>query len=161
MYATQPMPRTFTKVGLAYHVNREANGTPLSNDPTRGQFWMTVIPDSDSGFQPPSLYVTGGLSSTKPPGTTTTFKVSGLFWDEWQRTVPGTIVGLYEDESVAALKGVMMSSATSTYFFPFADGTVSEQLKDGNDFRVMERGICVKLRGEAYCGTALQSTWGL
>ena len=43
-------------------------------------------------------------------------------------------------------------------FLPFADGTFRADLTGGNDFQVMERGICTSIASEAFCG---ESSFGL
>lgn len=169
MYQWIPMAHTPTKVGLAYHVLRNGTGGALGNDITRGQFWMTVAPGSDTNgdgvIDPapskPELYISTYLSASNPPHPNITqWSVKGPYWDATQTVDTYTNVGLYEDESISAMKGTWFENNTSILFMPYADGTFNEPLKDGNDFQVMERGICMGvLGGEDYlaqttCGTS-------
>jgi hypothetical protein len=77
--------------------------------------------------------------------------------DQWTNLAPHTGVALYEDEELSSLKAVMaMRSAkggqTSVTFLPLADGAQDLPLGSGNDFQVMERGICRGIKPEAWCG---------
>jgi hypothetical protein len=42
--------------------------------------------------------------------------------------------------------------ATQLELLPFVDGAFPVDLASGNDFEVMERGICTQLRGAQTCG---------
>jgi hypothetical protein len=69
--------------------------------------------------------------------------------------VPGTGVTLYEDETLSALKAALAVEVKDTQrvdFLPFADGSFPAQLGSGNDFEVMERGICRGIRPARECG---------
>ena len=66
-------------------------------------------------------------------------------------------VALYEDESLSALKGLMLGysgepATARLEFLPFMDGAREVRLGSGNDFEVMARGICAGLRGSRACG---------
>jgi hypothetical protein len=154
VYQNFAMPKTRTKVGLAFHVLRNgATAAPLANDVARGQFWMTVIDADKNGdgvLDPPGqgradLYVTGALTNAEPPALNNNqmkFWTKGPYVSTAFLSAQGTNVGLYEDESISAIKGVLVRGSASLMFLPHADGTVNEPLRDGNDFQIIERGIC-------------------
>jgi hypothetical protein len=168
MYAKEPMRNTVQKVSLAYHVSRESTGAALISDSANGQFWMTVVPipgdadgDGVTDRGRPVLYISRQLTSTQlPSATTLKWMYSGNYWDAMQTVEMGTNVTLYEDESISAMKGAWLNNTQQLFFFPFADGTSPEILKDGNDYQVMERGICMGVHGgiwngaQSVCGTS-------
>jgi hypothetical protein len=127
---------------------------------------MNVVPVDPVGTaELPQTFISSGLSAASAslyPGTSTTFVQKGIFWDAWQMARPSTSPGLYEDESLSAMKGVFINQLDNKmYFLPYADGSFPASLKDGNDFRVMERGICAQLHksnGNAVCGAS--NKWG-
>jgi hypothetical protein len=147
-------------VGLAYHVFRSDTGVPLSNDPTQGQFLLATVAE----WNLLRMRMSSRLSSDKPPGVDTRFIRAGYLWDDWARTLPGTGITLFEDESLTAAKGVMFhAQAEGTQrllFMGYADGSAPQMMKDGNDFQVMERGICagVLSGNTSWCGTS--NKWG-
>lgn len=161
-------PIVTTKPGLAYHTLRSSTGAPLG-DATRGHFWLAYI-DAGGAYNNASYaWHSTVLDSTRPPSATTLSFPSNLrsyFSDVWATTVPGAGISLYEDLQLGAMKGAWVRNnltiAGSSYlnFMPFADGTFRASLRDGNDFHVMERVLCVVLRGDAYCGGPSTSPWG-
>jgi hypothetical protein len=163
------LPKTATKVGLAYHVTRQGHGGALGGDKANGQFWMAIAPPSDSNgdgvpelIPAPSavqLYISRNLSSTRlPSNTNLRWRFKGPYWDAGKTTDTGTNLALYEDESISALKGAWFLNNQNIIFLPFADGTFSElPLTDGKDFQVMERGLCAGTIGAGVGGSTCGS----
>jgi hypothetical protein len=125
----------------------------------------------------PIMYLGNGSGNMAPESRY--FKTTGPISHQWAFTVPGVGITLYEDETISAPKaagfwqGTTLGTnlpITNLTLFPFADGTTDNAivLKDGNDFQVMERGICMSIKKntasscggtpEACCGTA--GVWG-
>lgn len=46
-------------------------------------------------------------------------------------------------------------------FLPLAEGSFDATLRGGDDFVVMERGLCLALRPESWCGAADTAAPGL
>jgi hypothetical protein len=140
-----------SKPGLAFHTRRKADGNPLSAVKD-GQWYLAYVPAS----QVPTMRVSTLIASAN----NTTFPTwsSSSIANQWDRQLAGAGIVLFEDDTVGSLKGVRIydvgNSNPRIEFMPFMDGTVSVQLKDGNDWRVMARAICEKLRGSSFCGAA-------
>jgi hypothetical protein len=49
---------------------------------------------------------------------------------------------MYADPQIGSVHAVADLDSLPLYHLPFFDGTFSAALKDGNDFSVMENGIC-------------------
>lgn len=170
---TLPMPTTSGKPALAFHVFRDWLGAAIGGDVTRGQFFLGVI--AGAGF--PDVFLGNTLSAGVPAHGNISFRQVGKLGNEWSHVPTGSGVALYEDPTLGAMKGLMVQDVYVHYnaagnpisaehpssidFLPLADGTFSAQLRDGADFKVMERGICLGLRGEAICGTAATTVSGL
>ena len=162
-------PMTDGKPGLAYHAYRSYDGTAKDGDPSRGSFWMTVT-DDDPVYDRVRIWMSDPVSSEASEALDDVFFPPGRghgFWDNvWTNVADGSGQALYDDESLGALKGLSIRDdkgdveATTRHvrFAPFADGSFRTELRDGNDFRVMERGICRAIASASYCGP---STWGL
>ena len=167
--AFRSLPKTTAKVGLAYHVLRTHDGSALGNDPTVGQFWMTLIDErgnprtwiskSLDGSRPPYHFV----NDLDPPETHIEFQYNAQTGNRWTRLLQGTGLPLYEDDEVSALKGLMISDRGSDcswgasrcgshlLFLPFADGTYWADLGDSNDFESLRTGLCRAFHREALC----------
>jgi hypothetical protein len=160
------------KPGLAFHIERTADGQVL-RDVGYGRLFLA---NNQGPFA--DMYTSDILTSTKLASANTRFGLVGKMANEWARLQKGTGVALYEDPTLGALKALHVQDVYVTYdasgnpvglggppatldFLPLADGTFSAQLKDGNDFSVMERGICLGLKGEGFCGTAGTTASGL
>jgi hypothetical protein len=114
-------------------------------------------PDSARTPDNPHWLISEWLSAKHGAFAQIDFRWRGSVIDQWTNLVPGTGVALYEDETLSALKALMAirdgkTGATRIDFLPFADGAYDEDFGTGNDFEVMERGICVGLRGVKPCG---------
>jgi hypothetical protein len=155
-------PRTAGPVGIAYHRYRKADGSTVTHDGTRGAVYLSFTePESPYAKNPdnPHYFMSEWLSQAQPAMRALNFRWRGSVIDEWTNLAPGTSLVLYEDESLSALKGLMLAKLTSPDavhldFLPFADGAHEDFLGSGNDFEAMERGICEGLKGPAQCAPA-------
>lgn len=161
-------PRTSAKPGLAFHAYRSWAGTPL--DPTRGALWLTVV-EADADYDYVDTWISDPISDDPEELLADAFFPSsraGFVGYSWTNMVDGAGLALYDDASLGAMKGLWIRQDGSDQhdppkdvvlrFLPLADGTFNATLRDGNDFHVMEQGICRKLAGSSYCGP---SAWGL
>ncbi|MCA9706577.1 MAG: hypothetical protein KDK70_12060 [Myxococcales bacterium] len=163
-------PTTVGKPGLAFHAYRSWAGLPRDNDPSRGAFWLTVVvPDPNWDFV--DVWISDPVSEAAGEDLQDVyFPVSrrGKVGNVWSNMVDGAGLALYDDPELGAMKGLWLRQdggdadtplgAVKLRFLPFADGTFRANLTDGNDFQVMERGICRGLASAAYCGP---SSFGL
>jgi hypothetical protein len=155
MFAATGSVYSNVKTGLAYHVPRINTGAPLVNT-VYGQFLMAAVPSDNS----PRMYVSNA-SQTSPVSSGVSFTAGGYFGTGWDIVLPGSGFTLYEDETISATKG------TAIYFHDhadpdqrwaqltvhgFADGTFNANLKDGNDWQVIEHGMCISLGQDINCG---------
>ena len=136
---------------LVFHHERSASGAPLAVG--QGTFWL-ITPWNAIGKQ--TWHRTQRIDPTLAPWTMGPLRVT---IDAMEYGVDGTIA-LFEDLRTSAMKGGI-AEARKVEFMPFADGTFAAQLKDGNDFSVMERGICrgLKTDPETICGPAYPDTF--
>ena len=160
------------KPSIAYHTLREApqtgNAPPLGPNPTRGQFWMVLgqaaKPDGNDHLS--RIYVSREITSDTAPQYVyavpnywdVNVALVDYFWSRFTQTRVFTGVPLHESGALSALKGAFLFPNSRepgdqidfdrVYFLPFVDGTFHAQLRDVNDFRVMERGICLSLRAQ-------------
>ena len=156
-------PRSKTKPGLAYHVLRFNNGTPVYSDGRYGQFYLATTWENDEGRDLTRMNISQAVWSSSGPVNNVIFppESRGLFANVWAWTDEYAPFVLYEDFDLSALKGWWLADYYSDEnvryheleFLPFADGTFSAELRTGNDFRVMESTVCLNLRGSrAWCG---------
>lgn len=180
--AGQAQPKTVSKPGLAYHVLRQTSGAPLFASYS-GQFWLVVVQPRAAGstsLNPPDLLISQAIvGAGDPVSTPWTFpkNVVGKWGTGWSyaagsvgAVLPATAgpgVNLFEDLFLGALKGAWVddipdgrADPPKLRFVPIADGSVNVDLHDGNDFQVMERGICRSIQSDRWCGTAPQSVFG-
>lgn len=155
-------PQTAGAVGIAYHRYRKADGSLVSGDVSRGAVILSFTePESPYAKNPdnPHYFISEWLSAQNPASRAISFRWRGSVIDEWTNLAPGTSLVLYEDPTLSALKALMLAKLTNPDaihldFLPFADGVHEEQLGAGNDFEVMERGICEGLKSVATCAPA-------
>jgi hypothetical protein len=155
-------PQTAGAVSLAYHRYRKQDGGLVTDDVTRGAVIMSFTePESPYAKNPdnPHYFMSEWLSAEHPARSELYFRWRGSVIDEWTNLAPGTSLALYEDVTLSALKGLMLAKLTNPDvvhldFLPFADGVYEDQFGGGNDFEVMERGICEGLKSEASCAPA-------
>lgn len=157
-FGTANWADNFAKPGFVYHIPRDLWGLPMHSNATEGQFQLTVR--RSTGL--PDLMVSSPLSSTRLPQSNLVFTQLGKLKDEWTSTPANVGVEAYEDEATGALKMLIDwgSGTNPLQFYPLADGSFSAQLKSGDDYYLMERGVCLGLRPEAWCGARTTATNG-
>lgn len=166
---TGTKPVTTGKPGFGFHAYRSVFGVPLLGDATRGALWLSVtIGDPNWDFV--DVWI------SNPVSTLSTEQLAGVYFPQgrrgkagnmWTNLVDGTGMALY-DAGVGSMKAVWLRqdggdqdpgpADPQLRFLPFADGTFRAALRDGNDFQVMERGICRGIASDVYCG---DSSFGL
>ncbi len=161
-------PITSGKPGLAFHTYRSWAGIPLVAD--RGAFWLGVtVADLEWDFvdvwisEPIGSGAGEALQAVEFPASR-----RGKVGNVWSNLADGTGMALYDDASLGAMKALWLRvdggdssppvGGRKLRFLPFVDGGFRAELTDGNDFQVMERGICLGLEDAAYCGP---SSFGL
>jgi hypothetical protein len=152
-------PQTSGAVSIAYHRYRKQDGSVVTGDVSRGAVYLSFTePESPYAKNPdnPHYFISEWLSARNPASRGLFFRWRGSVIDEWTNLAPGTSLVLYEDATLSALKALMLAKltnpdATHLDFLPFADGVHQDQLGAGNDFEVMEHGICEGLKDEASC----------
>jgi hypothetical protein len=140
--------------GIAFHTLRESGSLqprpedpalPLGGDQSAGQFWISLLVPTRSG-QFPQLLVSDRIDRTRLPSSTTRFR-----WVTSETIGHPQDVGepLYEDGDLSALKGLEYQQTgnpgTDLWFLPFVDGTYGADFSDGNDWLVIEGGVCTSL----------------
>ena len=157
------VPTATARFDLAWHIIRDGEGAPRYPDSAWGQLWMAGVTGTDL----PEMWVSRAFAGTDitPPltGANPVFALRGPMAAAWTQLPDGVGVALYEDLELSSLKALWWIRRRETVgnmtiqnfvleFMPFADGAFSAALVDGNDFDVMEDGICGALRGTAWCG---------
>lgn len=149
-------PRTGDAPGLAYHLYRDATGAAISDDARGALVFAFSEPAGDNAVFPnnPHLYLSEWLSQAHGARERITFRWRGRLINEWTQLAPGTGVALHEgpDHLHALLVQRSSAGALRLDFLPYADGERDEELSAGNDFEVMERGICLGIRSQEECG---------
>jgi hypothetical protein len=152
-------PQTSGPVSIAYHRYRKQDGSLVTGDVTRGSVILSFTePESQYAKNPdnPHYFISEWLSEAQPATRALFFRWRGSVIDEWTNLAPETSLVLYEDPTLSSLKALMLAKLTSPDalhldFLPFADGVHEDTLGAGNDFEVMERGICEGLKDAAKC----------
>lgn len=155
-------PQTSGAVGIAYHRYRKADGSLVTSGASRGAVILSFTePESPYAKNPdnPHYYISEWLSAEHPATSALYFRWRGSVIDEWTNLAPGTSLALYEDPTLSSLKALMLAKLTDPDrlhldVLPFADGVHEDLLGSGNDFEVMERGICRGIKDEASCEPA-------
>jgi hypothetical protein len=151
-------PRTGAPVGLAYHRYRASDGSPIDGDDTRGALYLSFTepaPSKDETPDNPQLLVSEWLDAASTAATAIQFRWRGNVINQWTHLAAGTSLVLHEDSSLPALTGAMVMRGRDGLhleLMPFVDGSFDLDLGSGDDFEVMERGICAQLRGVSACG---------
>ncbi|HMI91083.1 MAG TPA: hypothetical protein VK509_06945, partial [Polyangiales bacterium] len=151
-------PETGAEVALAYHRYRDADGLALGGDDSRGALYLALTePAAGTQGKPdnPNLWISTALSARHGAFEALDFRWRGALIDQWTHLGADSAVTLYEDESLSALKAALIARTDDGLqldFLPLADGSFAGALRAGNDFEVMERGICVGLQGVERCG---------
>lgn len=163
-------PRTVGKPGLAYHAYRSLFGIPRAGDPTRGAYWLSVV-QAGAVYDFVDMWISDPISTDPAEALGDVFFPSsrrGKVGNVWTNLLDGSGMAMYDDEDLGAMKAVWIrqdGGDTSSplgdvhlRFLPFADGGFRAEFRDGNDFQVMERGICLGISNGADCGP---SSFGL
>lgn len=163
-------PVTSGKPGLIFHTYRSWAGLPRNNDSTRGAFWLTVV-NAHAKWDYPDVWMSTPVSENVGEelldlSFPTTQR--GEFGNVWSNLIDGSGLALYDDPTLGSLKALWLrqdqgddtvpQGAKKLRFLPIADGSFRADLRDGNDFQIMERGICRGLASSSYCGP---SSFGL
>lgn len=179
----QPSPTVVTKPALQYHILRQSSGAPMFTN-YDGQFWLAYVGTGVNGagaLKEPWISISAPLRTLESPESAIwnfPTGVAGRWCNAWSyaagngpATLPATAgsgVTLLEDLHLGALKGAWVEQrvtgipvGSDLRFVPLADGSLDHELNDGNDFEIMERGICQSARqSESYCGRPADSPWG-
>ena len=162
-YSGLGMP-TGGEVTLAYHRYRDAEGLPLGGDDSRGAVYLAfteLAPGMSGAADNPNLAVSAPLSAAYGAFEAIDFRWRGALIDQWTHVARNSAVALYEDEALSALKAALITRRDDDGLFldflPLADGSFDATLRGGDDFTVMERGICLGLHGTQRCGDATTS----
>lgn len=169
-FTTGTKPTTVGKPGLAFHAYRSWVGVPRAGETERGALWLSVVVASDE-YDFVDMWISDPISEY--PGEALEdvyFPVErrGKVGNVWTNMVDGAGLALYDDPGFGAMQGLWLrqdssdttvpAAAVKLRFLPFADGSFRASLQDGNDFQVMEKGICRGLASDPYCGP---SSFGL
>jgi hypothetical protein len=157
-------PTSAARSTVSFHINRMADGAFLEGDPTNGYLHVIVDWTTYRGSRVPRTRL---LRRVPGAGGPPQFEQSSSFpfGNEWTNVKTTTSYAIYDDRNLGAAKAAIVKPAGHIHVFPLADGTVRAQLRDGSDFKVMERGLCAGLRRryndvDAVCGSASTSIWG-
>jgi hypothetical protein len=151
------VPSTGDAPGLAFHHYRDASGASASYDSSRGALFLAFTePESGLALFPnnPHFYISEWLSETHGARERIAFRWRGRIINEWTRLASGTSVALHDDGNHLQALMVQHSGkgALELQYLPYADGEIDESLDSGNDFQVMERGVCMGIRSQTECG---------
>ncbi len=146
-------PEMNRKPGLAFNLHRDANGDRIDPTDRRGRFLLAY---ADGGAKAKariwfsaSVGVADSVGDVHFPDAQ-----KGHYGGHWTYPRTGSGIALYEDAHLSATKGLMLrryKSKARVHFHPYADGSPPVEMRDGNDFEVMDDGICRKLRGQDWC----------
>lgn len=141
-------PATTGAPSLAYHRFRDASGAAIDS---RGALYLVFSEPENN----PHFYVSEWLSSAHGAREQISFRWRGRIINEWTQLAANSGVALLEGEQhLQALLVQRAGGALRLDYLPYADGEVDTTLDSGNDFQVMERGLCLGLRSAAECGDA-------
>jgi hypothetical protein len=148
-------PRTTSRVGLGFHRQRAADGSTLDPSEQSGTLVLAFTDDADPHYPNlPWLLLSEVLGPGRSAASSLRLRWQGQLINQWTTLLPGAGVALYEDRSLSALKALVTLATDERpqlQFLPLADGSYGGRLGSGNDFRVIETGICSGLRGRARC----------
>jgi hypothetical protein len=157
-------PTSAAKATVSFHINRTAVGSYVDNDPTNGHLYVITDGGVFEGDRVPKLRL---LRRMPGSGGMPDFEQAANLWfgARWFTVKTTTSFAIYDDRVLGATKAAIVRPNDSVHFLPLADGAVRAELRDGNDFQIMERGLCMGLRfqfqdGHDYCGNASTSVWG-
>jgi hypothetical protein len=151
-------PQTGGPVGIAYHRFLTRDGQPVDEDAARGAVYLSFTeraPGKHQRADNPQLLISEWLDAEHPATTSIDFRWRGNVVNQWTHLAPGTAFTLYEDATLTHLMGAMTlrtQGGPTVELLPMVDGAFDMELRAGDDFEIMERGICSELRGERACG---------
>jgi len=174
-YSSRPVSET--KTAFVFYRPRQSNGQAIEPvNWSRGEFWlMTTREDQSDTRWKTRLHRSQSLelNEVNPELMRFNHSIKRRVGGSWTSTVHHTGISLVEHAQIGALKGLIFRNTKRgnrpagapviwdkwLQLLPFADGTVESELRDFNDFRVMEVYLCKNLRGEAFCGDWDDSYW--
>jgi hypothetical protein len=159
-------PKTGGPVGMAYHRFRYADGGFVGNGASseeagaRGAVYLSFTEPAPDTKTPdnPNVLISTALDRTALARDAIDFRWRGSLINQWAHVARGTAVTLVEEPSLPGLVALVPMrvkgdpSRARIELLPVADGTFDAALDSGDDFAVMERGICTGLRGVKWCG---------
>ncbi len=143
---------------IAFHTVRQSTGTSDADasmaapaaciDGVCGQFYVV---GKNNNAERRAWWRLSGLVSSGTSPSAVMFPLAPGFYHAWQ-SLSFAGAALYEDADLSALKGLLTYQHGSVapwrlYGLGMADGTYRLDLNGGDDFQVMERGICLGLHG--------------
>jgi hypothetical protein len=151
-------PQTGSEPALAFHRYRDANGDMLRGDDSFGALYLAFTEPASGTVAPadnPGLFISEWLDADHGARSRLHLRWRGALSDQWAHLADDTSVAFYEDEDLSALKAAFIAKVAGGLqldWLPLADGSFTARLQSGDDFAVMERGICVGLKGIERCG---------
>jgi hypothetical protein len=147
--------------GIAFELNRGCEGTPEQcrnksgegANPSQGRFWITFRNGGEPLVTHSDITSDFDLSLTLDAA----LKRMGCFGSLWTKAKGSTGITLASSPFVSSMKGARINNKGKLEVYPFADGTRARAVRGGNDFWVMERGLCHLTRRSVddavdYCG---------
>lgn len=144
------------KPSVAFNFARDRDGRFIGDDSRNGTVYFSAAIGSD---RIPFFGRLPMVSAMLPPNRPSGFVDLGTLYNIWTHLEPGASVAMFQDEATQSLMGAYTYTARlasdrggnlrKLYFEPMLEGVFDAQLRDGNDFRVMERAVCVGLRYSA------------
>ena len=149
--ATGAPLETEARVAMAFRPLLGGNGRPLTPRQDRAHL-LYVAKKAETA----TMLESNSVSRARPPHTDLSFagQVGGIFGDGWfGATNRGNTLELYTDPDFPFLRSVVHNPKGKIWFQPFPDGVYGFDFVTGNDWQVMERGLCLGLGGGApACG---------
>jgi hypothetical protein len=162
-FASRPTKLT-SQPDIIVHRPRKTDGSFASNDNSEGEFWLSYRTNAGGLISERHYYYRSQIvSNSKYPFashfTTTNQIFTSNSWGTSLFTKNGRKLSLYEDSIISGVKAVSIQRVDDDdsdviTFMPFFDDTFrtlpGNHLSTGNDFRIMERGICWGLHSTDY-----------
>ncbi len=143
--------QTEARVAMAFRPLLGGNGRPLTPRQDRAHL-LYVAKKAETA----TMLESNSVSRARPPHTDLSFlwQPGGVFGDPWYGvTNRGNTLELYTDPDFPFLRSVVHNPNGTLWFQPFPDGVYGFDFVTGNDWQVMERGLCLGLGGgAAACG---------
>jgi hypothetical protein len=91
--------------------------------------------------------------TARSPGAWWQWNMDGLLDNVYTHTPYGGSMVYFEHEQRTGLWASFVDATNYRIrFIPYADGIYDYELSDADDWKPMERGLCLPVRGEAFCG---------